>query len=527
MKMIDLNMLAQLSERELIIIGIALVAIIVVIGLSLYLYQLKSKVYNLILANEEQQLELNNTQQLVNSNRDLIQKLQIENANLNTLRASDLENHQKEISLLNSSKEEALKSLRASHEKEIDLIIKSRDEALRAQEKANMESLQAQRKSSQEAIAALERRFGETVEKATFQMKDATAQMLKERQTEFATTSNNNLGQIINPLRETISKMQTAMNDNSEKHSRLCGELNSGLQRMLEQSERAKQSTDELTNALKHGSKVQGDWGEKILDELLQSQGLKAGIHYDLQPVIKDKSGNVIKSEGNKAMRPDVILHLDQNRDVIIDSKVSLTDYIDYVNAEDEVTRRDALARHIRSINNHVKELSNKSYTDYVQPPKICLEYVIMFVPNTGALYTALDASPDLWRKAMEANVYIADQQSLYGALRIVNMMWTQVTQAQNHQKIFSLAEEMLDRVGAFVGEFEKVGQNITKANDAYNKAFNKIKDTGPSIGTTCKKLMELGAKNSNKSTTAKINVEKISGNAQEIELLTNTETIA
>ena len=199
-------------------------------------------------------------------------------------------------------------------------------------------------------------------------------------------------------------------------------------------------------------------------------------------------------------MRPDVILHLDLNRDVIIDAKVSMTAFMDYVNAKNEDDREHYLKAHVDSINKHVKELSTKNYSSYIKAPKVKMDYVIMFVPHTGALWTALNAQPDLWRKAMEKNVYIADEQSLFAALKIVNLTWRQIVQAQNHEKVFELANEMLDRVGQFMGRYKAIGKALQTATTAYNDAEKKLLPSGQSILQTCNKLTKLGAKQSHKN---------------------------
>jgi DNA recombination protein RmuC len=237
-----------------------------------------------------------------------------------------------------------------------------------------------------------------------------------------------------------------------------------------------------------------------VLDELLQSQGLTKGIHYDTQAVIKDATGKTVRSEEGSIMRPDVILHLDQRRELIIDSKVSLTAFIDYVNADNEDDRQHYLKSHIDSLQKHVKELSAKDYSSYIQAPKVKMDYVIMFVPHTGALWTALNAQPDLWRRAMEKNVFIADEQTLFAALRIINLTWTQIVQAQNHEKVFALANEMLNRVGQFWNEYEAMGKALEKAAKAYEDGKKKITDGGQSINTTANQLIKLGAKQSDRN---------------------------
>ena len=353
---------------------------------------------------------------------------------------------------------------------------------------------------TRELLDAQQAKFDETIAKVTSQMRDATAEMLKKRQEEFAATSNTSIGQIVNPLKETIDKMKEAMKENTIKQTEIGGEIKTQAINMMRQSEAAKNSADELTRVFRHAGRVQGNWGEIILDELLESQGLTKGVHYDIQSSIRDAAGDVVRNDDEHSMRPDVILHLDQKRDVIIDSKVSLTAFMDYVNAEDEASRQKYLKAHVESIRKHVKELSTKDYSSYVKPPKVKMDYVIMFVPNTGALWTAVGAQPDLWRNAMDNNVYIADEQTLFAALRIINLTWTQITQAQNHEKVFELANELMDRVGQFMGRYKNMGDALSKAVKAYEDGEKKLQPGGQSILQTCGKLQKLGAKQSVKN---------------------------
>ena len=413
------------------------------------------------------------------------------------------------------TKLEVLQSQLESTQKQSEIALqemRNRQEELKAESRRQMEEVKSEdqrrldeakedwRKQGQEALNAQQARFDETIAKVTAQMKSATEDMLKQRQKEFAESSQTNLGQIVNPLRETIDNMKKAMNESTLKQTSMSSEMKANIENMMRQSEAAKKSADELARVFKHGSKVQGDWGETVLDELLESQGLTKGVHYDIQSVIRDADGYVVKSNEGSIMRPDVILHLDQRREVIIDSKVSLTAFMDYVNAEEEDKRQQYLKAHIDSIQKHVKELSAKDYSSYVQPPKVKMDYVIMFVPHTGALWTALHSQPDLWRKAMEKNVFIADEQTLFAALRIINLTWTQIAQAQNHERVYALANEMLDRVGQFMKKYQAIGKALENATKAYEDGEKKLLPGGQSILQTCGKLEKLGAKQSDKN---------------------------
>lgn len=373
------------------------------------------------------------------------------------------------------------------------------EKLLKEKEKSSADALSAQEKRHSEAIAAQQARFDETLEKVSAQMKSATDEMLKQRQKEFAESSNTNLGQIVTPLRETIEKMKETMHNSTLKQTEMSSEMKANLENMMRHSEAAKQSADELARVFKHRSKVQGDWGERVLDELLESQGLTRGRHYDIQTTIRDASGNTVKSDSGSIMRPDVVLHLDNNREIIIDSKVSLTAFMDYVNAETEEERQQFLKAHVDSIQKHVKELSTKDYSSYIQPPKVKMDYVIMFVPHTGALWSALNAQPDLWRKAMESNVFIADEQTLFAALRIVSLTWRQIAQAENHEKVYALANEIIERVAMFMEKYNAIGKAIDNAAAAFEDGKKKLVPGGQSILNSCAKLEKLGAKQSKK----------------------------
>lgn len=397
---------------------------------------------------------------------------------------------------LEATKKEASEQLEATKKEAGDLLAKTKAEAEAQQQKALAEKDAAWN----DIMKGQEQRFNEAMARMSEQMKNATADMLKDRQKEFADSSNQQLGQIVNPLRETIDKMKQTMADTTLKQTEMSSVLKDNIERSMQQAMAAKKSAEELANALKHGSKVQGDWGEAVLDELLTSQGLVRGIHYDTQAVIRDAQGNTVHTDDGATLRPDVILHLDQRREVIIDSKVSLTAFLDYANADNEADRQRFLKTHIDSLQKHVKELSTKDYSAYVQPPKVRMDYVIMFVPHTGALWTALNAQPDLWRKAMEQNVFIADEQTLFAALRIISLTWTQIRQAENHEQVYRLANEMLDRVGQFMKKYTAIGKALKTATTAYDDAERKLQPSGQSILQTCAKLQKLGAKQSDKN---------------------------
>ena len=235
---------------------------------------------------------------------------------------------------LEATKKEASEQLEATKKEANEQLAKTKAEAEAQQQKALAEKDAAWN----DIMKGQEQRFNETMARMSEQMKNATADMLKDRQKEFADSSNQQLGQIVNPLRETIDKMKQTMADTTLKQTEMSSVLKDNIERSMQQAMAAKKSAEELANALKHGSKVQGDWGEAVLDELLTSQGLVRGIHYDTQAVIRDAQGNTVHTDDGATLRPDVILHLDQRREVIIDSKVSLTAFLDYASGSSRPT---------------------------------------------------------------------------------------------------------------------------------------------------------------------------------------------
>lgn len=369
--------------------------------------------------------------------------------------------------------------------------------AYEAEKRRLEESMADKEKNHQQTLSILQDKFDVAIKGLDEKIKNETTVLLKARQEELSKNNRDSLGQIVDPLKEQLKTLQKQIQDNEKSQSERNGELREHLKTLMTESENTRKSADELSNALKHGTKVQGDWGETILSELLASQGLKKGIHFDVQATICDTCGRPVKTDSGNILRPDLILHLDETKEVIIDSKVSLTAYIDYVNATDEVSRANYLKQHVDSIKKHVKELAAKDYSSYITPPKQSAGYVIMFVPNTGALWAALNTDKTLWREAAEQNVYIADEQSLYGALRLIKLSWVNIAQTQNQKEVYKLAEQMVDRVRLFRDSYAKLGTALGNAQKEFDNAQKKLEEGGASIITTANNIRKLSEKKS------------------------------
>ena len=450
------------------------------------------------------------------------------------------ERHAKEIAMLNDSHQRELQSktaehektisaIKEHHEKEVNTLKASFDESrenwmserrtidannqklLQAKETEHKAVMAAQEKRHDEAVKSMKQTFAETIDHLKANLKAATEDMLKMRQAEFTDINKQNMQSIVDPLNETIAKMKQAMDGYSKEQNEFSGSMKTSIQAIIQQTETARQSAIELTTALKHDTKMQGDYGETILDEILSKQGFTEGIHYELQYVMKDEAGRELKGEDGKGLRPDVLFHIDTVRDVIIDSKVNLTDFINFANAETPDERKMHLERHVKSIESQVKLLSQKNYFKYHKKTNTRMDYVIMFVPISAAWWEALRYKPSLWREAMDSNVYIADEQTLFAALRIIKLTWTQIAQVKSQKEIFDLVNQMIDRVGQFMKSYKAIGEAIGKAQDAYDKGYEKLTPGGQSILTTTTNLLKLGGRDSKTNPVAKfIDVDEI-----------------
>lgn len=264
------------------------------------------------------------------------------------------------------------------------------------------------------------------------------------------------------------------------------------------QTEKIENSAHQLTNVIRGGNQVQGSWGERILTDILETQGYIEGVDYDIQYTLTNEKGDAVRNDDTgKRMRPDVILHYPNNEDVIIDAKMSIDAYYKYVQTTEEGLKRKYATDLVNSIRTQAKNLSKKDYSSYVQAPRKAIDFVIMFVPNEGALQLALATEPRLWGEAFEKQVFITSQQNLMAILKMIQIAWRQYTQTENQKRVFSLAEELLKRVGEFIKRFDKIDTDIINLRKHYDEAYNKAYTGRQSIVQKANELKELGVKES------------------------------
>ena len=380
-----------------------------------------------------------------------------------------------------------LEAERAQHQKEIESL-KDRFEhetELRNQQSSNEQQLR--QKQFDQQLETIQEQFQNLASKIL----DQTTQKLKSENVE-------SMSHITQPLKQNIEQLQQAIDKTNHETARSTASLSEQLKSMAEQTAKIDASATRLTNVMRGANKVQGNWGELTLMNLLDSQGLRLGVDYDVQQTLSDDRGNVLTNEeSGKRMIPDVILHYPNNEDIIIDSKMTIDAYANYMNAEDEIVKKKYADDVVKSIRTQFTSLSKKDYTSYIKAPRRAIDFVIMYVPYEGALQLALLTDPKLWHDAFEKKVFITSQQNLMAILKIIQIAWRQYAQTENQKRVYDLADEMLRRVGDFIKRFDKVGKDIETLHKDYDEAYKKAYTGRQSIVQKANDLKVLGAKES------------------------------
>ena len=332
------------------------------------------------------------------------------------------------------------------------------------------------------------------------QMKTTSESVLKARQEELGERNKEQVSKIIDPLQKSLKDMEEALNNTKEQQKEALTRLDETIKQNMEKSQSLGETADRLTRALTGEVKVQGNFGELKLKQLLEDLELKEGEQFDTQETLKDKIGKSAKGDDGKGLIPDFILHFPNNRHVVVDSKMSLTDYERYMNAEDGTPEKtEYLKAHIASVRAQVKRLAKKEYTKYLPSGYNKLNFAIMYVPIEGALNLALLNDDTLWREAYDQGVMILGPQTMYMNLRVLEMMWTQVRQLKNQQAMMDAANTVIDRVQDFGIRFMDVESSMNDTIKKIAKLKITTADSGASIITAAKKLLKAGAQENKK----------------------------
>ena len=352
------------------------------------------------------------------------------------------------------------------------------------------------KKDEAEILAAQAQTQLEEERKQAARLKDDTAaltnqfevlagKILKDQSATFTTQNETNIGRLLTPLQEKILEFQKKVEE-VEKES-IAGRLELRFQigELKTLNERLSHDAENLVSALKGSSKVQGDWGEFILESLLEASGLREGHEYLVQESLKREDG--------KGARLDVVVNLPGGRHLVIDSKLSLTDYSEYCNSEDGLSKDAALSRHLASVRTHLKGLSERNYQSLYELRS--LDFVVMFVPIEPAFMLAIARDPKLWSDAWAKNVLLVSPSTLLFVIRTVAHLWKQEQQTQNAKDIASRGAKLYDKFVGFVEDMKVLGNRLTQARDSYDSAFGKLSGGQANLVKQAELLRELGVK--------------------------------
>jgi DNA recombination protein RmuC len=380
------------------------------------------------------------------------------------------------------NEKETLASLKVKLEENAVLIDRLKDEKskLDAQHKAQEERIESQKKE----VETIQKRFTE-------QFEVLANNILEEKSKKFTELNREKLDQLLNPLSENIKEFQKVVRESyitegKERHS-----LGEEVKKLMDLNKAISQETKDLTEALKGSSKHQGDWGETILENILEQSGMTKGREYFTQESLRDESGKIIKNEDGKVMRPDVIVQYPDKRKVIIDSKVSLTAYVEFSSANNSDEQERALKKHLISINKHIDELNSKSYSDYGSE----LDFVMMFIPIEGAYIAAMQGNPNLWNEAYKKNVLLISPTNLIAALRIIVDMWDRDRQSKNAEEIAERGGKLYEKFVGFLQSMEDLGSALKKSQNSYEKAVSQLSEGRGNLVNQAQQLEGLGIK--------------------------------
>lgn len=392
------------------------------------------------------------------------------------------EAHEKQIAELKEAQTAQLEQLKAAQTAQLEQVKEGQQKQIEALREMNREQVESQMKLIRE------------------QMQTTSEEILKRRQDELGERNKEQVSKIIDPLTQSLKSMREAFDKSKEQQNEALMRLDATIKVNMEKSAALGETADRLTRALTGEVKVQGNFGELKLKQLLEDLELKEGEQFDTQETLRDKAGKQAKGDDGRGLIPDFILHFPNNRHVVVDSKMSLTDYERYMNAEDGTPEKsEYLKAHVASVRAQVKRLARKEYTKYLPEGYNRLNFAIMYVPIEGALNLALLNDTTLWREAYDEGVMILGPQTMYMNLRVLEMMWTQVRQLKNQQAMIDAANIVVERVQDFGMRFIDVETSMNSTVEKMAKLKVSTAESGRSIITAAKSLLKAGAKENKK----------------------------
>lgn len=377
-----------------------------------------------------------------------------------------------------SSEKASMESLLAAREEFAARLQEERKEADRAREEAQANALKMQ---------------AERHEKELESMRDAFKALSAENSAAFKSQSAESIAELLKPIKEQFEAFDKSVRESRIESAAQSAAMKENIENVLKRSQAVGEEARNLANALTGYSKVQGDFGEMLLTDVLKNAGLVEGIHFITQGVITDSEGHEIKSDAGRTLIPDVMVFYPDDTTVIIDSKVSLNAYKDYMVSDTVEARRKFAKAHVESVRKHVDELKTKDYASYIPDGRRKVSYNIMFIPVEGAFRLMLEEDPVLWQVAKDNNVLIVSQMTLIIVLNMIQMAWKQANQEKNIAEVYKTAEELMSQLSGWMGSYVKIGEALEKARSAYGDASKKLNESNQSVIKKIQKLEKLG----------------------------------
>lgn len=351
--------------------------------------------------------------------------------------------------------------------------------------------LSAENATLKEQIRIINEEKARLQQEAEARFKLLANEIFDDKTKRFKELNETRISEILTPLREQIHKFEIALQDNTKNDIKDRESLREHLKTLMELNRTIGKEAQELTQALKGNSKVQGDWGETILRSILENCGLQEGVEFTVQQT-KDEQGNTLKDEQGHNIRPDVIVKFPGNKSLVIDSKVSLSSYVEYCSASDEDQRNEHLKKHLISVKKHIDELKGAKYQKAIDNSA---DFIMMFIPNETAYIVAMQADNTLWKYAYDNHVVIISPTHLISVLKLVDQLWQHDKQTKNAIKIAEETGKLYDKFVGFIHDMQDIDNSINASRKAYDKAINKLSSGTGNIIKRVQDIKDLGAK--------------------------------
>ncbi len=410
-----------------------------------------------------------------------VSKKAIDLINEKLIRSQENENHYQQ-------KIEELKSVNQELVKNISFIQNSKEELLftNAELNAHYKNLQDQLENQKDNFLKLQ-------EATRLQFEKTANQILEEKSEKFSQLNQNQLKTILEPFQEKINELKNTVHETYDKEAKERFSLGEKVRELKDLNQQISEDAKQLTRALKGESKTQGNWGEMILESILEKSGLRKNQEYFLEHELKDDNNKAIFSEfSGKKMRPDAVIKYPDNRNVIIDSKVSLTAFVEMTDETNLELFAQKQNQHLQSVKNHINQLSQKAYDDFDKS----LDFVMMFIPSEAAYIAALQAEPNLWNFAYDKRILLLSPTNLITSLKLIQDLWKREHQNRNAMEIADRGAKLYDKFVGFVENLERIGKNIDQAKTSYNDAFKQLTSGNDNLLIQTQKLKNLGIKN-------------------------------